>query len=109
VIDGSKASWVPSRPTQPGLAGPKGAPRHWPVAKGPVGLGDLNSLVQILCLQKQECGNGPFSALGGAGALRSTIGIFRRENMGIELVAGAVLASSLLGGFLGAAVFVGLG
>jgi hypothetical protein len=74
-----------------------------------VGLGDLSGFVQIVCLQKEECGDGPLIGLGGSGALRPAMRIFRRENMGIELVAGAVLTSGPLCGFLGAVLLVGVG
>ena len=74
-----------------------------------MGLCHLGGLAQIVCLQKQECGDGPQIGWGGGGVLRPAMRAFRRKNMGIELVAGAVLASGPGGSFLGTALFVSVG
>jgi hypothetical protein len=73
-----------------------------------VGLCNLGGIVQIVRLQKEECGDGPRLGRGDGGDLWTAIRAFGRENMGIELVASAVLTPGPHNRFLGAALLVGV-
>ena len=72
-------------------------------------LSHLGGLAQIARLEKQKCGDGPRIGWRGGGVLRSVMRAFRRENTGIELVAGVVLTPGPHDCFLGPALFIGVG
>jgi hypothetical protein len=70
-----------------------------------VGFGNPCGFAQIQRLKKEESGNGPCIVFNG-GVFRPLMNAFRRKNIGVEIMACAVLALGPRDGFLGTALLV---